>query len=253
MVVPIVFSALLGMVLGSFLSVVAHRVPRGQSIVSPRSRCPRCEVQIEARDNVPVLSYLLLRGRCRHCGAPIPARYPLLELGLGAAFVASLLVFWDEPFEVLLGWAFSMTLATVTLTDLELRLIPNAVLGVSAVAGLVLVALADPDSLPEHLIAGLAAAGLLLLVAMARPGGMGMGDVKLAGVMGLYLGRAVAPALLIAFLVGALYGVALIARHGAEARKSRVPFGPFLALGGIVALFVGDEIVDWYGDSFFDG
>jgi leader peptidase (prepilin peptidase)/N-methyltransferase len=253
MAVPIVFSALLGMVLGSFLSVVAHRVPLGLSIVAPRSRCPRCETQIAARDNVPVLSYVLLRGRCRHCGERIPARYPLIELGLGAAFVASLLVFQDESWEVLLGWAFSMTLATITLTDLEHRLIPNVVLLPSAAIALVLVGLGDADQLSEHLIAAAGAAGLLFLVALVKPQGMGMGDVKLAGVMGLYLGRAVAPALLIGFAVGALYGLALIARHGAEARRRKVPFGPFLALGGIAGLFVGDEIADWYVDSFFDG
>ena len=117
--------------------------------------------------------------------------------------------------------------------------------------GVALLVLGDRDALADHLIAAAAAFAALFLVALAYPRGMGMGDVKLAGVMGLYLGKAVAPALLIGFAVGALYGLALIARHGAEARKQAVPFGPFLALGGIVALFVGDEIVDWYVDSFF--
>ncbi len=251
MAVPIIFSALLGMALGSFLSVVAHRLPLGLSIVSPRSRCPQCETQIAARDNLPVLSYLLLRGRCRHCGERIPARYPLLELGLGAVFVASLLVFWDEPGEIVLAWAFAMTLATITLTDLEHRLIPNLVLIPSAAAGLLIIALSDSDGLPEHLIAAAAAFGALFLIALIKPQGMGMGDVKLAGVMGLYLGRAVAPALLFAFASGALFGLILIARHGPEARKHQVPFGPFLAFGGIVGLFVGDEIADWYTDGFF--
>lgn len=253
MAVPIIFSALLGMALGSFLSVVAHRVPLGLSIVAPRSRCPQCETQIAARDNLPVLSYLLLRGRCRHCGEQIPVRYPLIELGLGAVFIASLLIFWDEPGEIALAWVFAMTLATITLTDLEHRLIPNVVLIPSAIAGLLILALSDADRLPEHLIAAGAAFGALLLIALIKPQGMGMGDVKLAGVMGLYLGRAVAPALLIAFAAGALYGLILIARHGPEARKHQVPFGPFLALGGLAGLFVGDDIADWYTDSFFGG
>jgi leader peptidase (prepilin peptidase)/N-methyltransferase len=251
MAIQIVFMAVLGLVTGSFLSVVAHRVPLGESIVAPRSRCPNCGVQIAAYDNVPLFSFLALRGRCRHCEARVPLTYPLLEAGLAAVFVGLLLAFEGDGIEIALGAAFAATLATITLTDLEHRRIPNVVLIVSAVIGVALLALGDRDALADHLIAAAAAFAALFLVALAYPRGMGMGDVKLAGVMGLYLGKAVAPALLIGFAVGALYGLALIARHGAEARKQAVPFGPFLALGGIVALFVGDEIVDWYVDSFF--
>jgi leader peptidase (prepilin peptidase)/N-methyltransferase len=251
MAVQIVFMAVLGLVTGSFLSVVAHRVPLGESIVAPRSRCPNCGVQIAAYDNVPLFSFLALRGRCRHCEARVPLTNPLLEAGLAAVIVGLLLAFEGDGIEIALGAAFAATLATITLTDLEHRRIPNVVLIVSAVIGVALLALGDRDALADHLIAAAAAFAALFLVALAYPRGMGMGDVKLAGVMGLYLGKAVAPALLIGFAVGALYGLALIARHGAEARKQAVPFGPFLALGGIVALFVGDEIVDWYVDSFF--
>jgi leader peptidase (prepilin peptidase)/N-methyltransferase len=142
------------------------------------------------------------------------------------------------------------TLAAVTLTDLELRVIPNRILLASALAGLTISALADPAGLPERGIAAAAAGGLLLLAALAYPGGMGMGDVKLAALMGLYLGRAVAPALLVGLLSGALFGVGLMLREGAAARKRGVPFGPFLALGGVVGLLAGNQLLDWYLGTF---
>jgi len=239
-----------GAVTGSFLSVVAHRVPRGESIVGPRSRCASCNAQIAAYDNIPILSWVLLRGRCRNCGEWISARYPLIEIGTGLLFAVTALVFHDEPAQLALGLVFVATLAAITLTDLELRLIPNKVLIVSALAGVALAAGLDPSSLPERAIAAAAAGGLLFAVALAYPRGMGMGDVKLAAVMGLYLGRSVAPALLVAFAAGSLFGLALIARHGAAARKQAVPFGPFLALGGVVGLLAGDQIVDWYLGTF---
>ncbi len=207
--------------------------------------------QIAAYDNVPLFSYLALRGRCRHCSDHVPLTYPLLEAGLAAAFVGLLLAFGDGGVQIALGAAFLATLATITLTDLEHRIIPNKVLIVSAVVAAALLIAGDHAALGEHAIAAGAAFAVLFLVAIAYPKGMGMGDVKLAAVMGLYLGRAVAPAMLIAFAAGAIYGVALMARHGASARKSAVPFGPFLAFGGLVGLFAGDEIVDWYVDSFF--
>jgi len=239
-----------GLMAGSFVSVVAHRVPRGESIVGPRSRCPACGAQIAAYDNVPVVSWLLLRGRARCCGAAISPRYPLVELALGVLYVATMLVLWDDPAEVALGLVFVTTLATVTLTDLERRIIPNKVLLVAAVAGVAIVAATDPGSLPERTIAALAAGGLLFLAALAYPRGMGLGDIKLAAVMGLFLGRDVGPALLVALLSGSLVGLAMIARHGAAARKRAIPFAPFLALGGIVGLLAGDELVDWYLSAF---
>ncbi len=253
MAILIPFIGVLGLVLGSFLTVIAHRLPSEEPFAFDRSRCPDCGNQIAAYDNIPVLSWLLLRGRCRHCGEPISIRYPLAELALAAAFVGALIRFDGDPAEIALACVFSATLLTITLTDLEYRLIPNKVLIASLVIGAAIAIPTDPDGVPERVIAASAAFGALFLVAIAYPRGMGMGDVKLAGLMGFYLGRAVAPALLIGFLVGALWGLALIARHGAEARKQAVPFGPFLAFGGIVGLFAGDEIVDWYVDSFFDG
>jgi leader peptidase (prepilin peptidase)/N-methyltransferase len=239
-----------GLMAGSFVTVVAHRVPRGESIVGPRSRCPGCGAQIAAYDNVPVFSWLLLRGRARCCGTAISARYPLTELALGVLYAATVLVLWDDPAELALGLVFVTTLVAITLTDLERRLIPNRILIVAAVLGVAIAAATDPSSLPERAAAALAAGGLLFVAALAYPRGMGLGDVKLAAVMGLFLGRNVAAALLVALLSGSVVGLAMIARHGAAARKRAIPFGPFLALGGVVGLLAGDPLVDWYLSTF---
>src|SRR4051812_9181989 len=231
---------------GSFVPVVAPRVPRGESIVGPRSRCPACGIQIAAYDNVPVLSWLVLRGRARCCGAAISGRYPLTELALGLLYAATVLVLWEDPGEVALGLVFVTVLMAVTLTDLEQRGIPNKILIVGAGLALAIAAGADPASLPERALAAAAAGGLLFGAALAYPRGMGLGDVKLAATMGLFLGRNVGPAILVALLAGSLVGVAMIAREGAAARKKAIPFGPFLALGGVVGLLAGDQIVSWY-------
>jgi leader peptidase (prepilin peptidase) / N-methyltransferase len=239
-----------GLLAGSFVTVVAHRVPRGESIVGPRSRCPGCGAQIAAYDNVPVLSWLMLGARARCCGARISARYPLTELVVGAAYAATVLVLWGEATELVLGLVLVTTLAAVTLTDLERRIIPNRVLAVAAVLGVVIAALGDPGSLPERAIAAAAAGGLLFAAALLYPRGMGLGDVKLAALMGLYLGRDVGPALLVALLAGSAVGLAMVAREGSSARRKAIPFGPFLALGGLVGLLAGAPIVDWYLGTF---
>lgn len=235
---------------GSFATVVAHRVPRGESIVGPRSRCPGCGVQIAAYDNVPVLSWLALRARARCCGARISARYPLTELAVAAAYAATVLVLWGETTQLVLGLVLVTTLAVVTLTDLERRIIPNRVLAVAAVLGVAIAAVGDPGSLPERLIAAAAAGGLLFAAALLYPRGMGLGDVKLAAVMGLYLGRDVGPALLAALLAGSAVGLAMVAREGRSARRKAIPFGPFLALGALVGLLAGAPVVDWYLSTF---
>jgi len=239
-----------GLIVGSFITVVAHRVPRGESIVGPRSRCPGCGAQIAAYDNLPVVSWMLLRGRARCCGIAISPRYPLTELTLGALYAATVLVLWGDGGEVALGLVFVTTLLAVTLTDLEHRLIPNKILLVAAVLGAVLAAVTDPGSLPERIAAAAAGGGLLFLVALAYPRGMGLGDVKLVATMGLFLGRNVAPAIVVALLAGSLVGLMMIGRDGAAARKRAIPFGPFLALGGVVGLLAGDQIVDWYLGTF---
>jgi leader peptidase (prepilin peptidase) / N-methyltransferase len=246
MAVVLVFASLAGLVVGSFITVVAHRVPRGESVVAPRSRCVACGVQIAGYDNLPVASWLLLRGHSRCCGEPIAARYPLTELSLGGLYGLTVGVLWGDGTEVVLGLVFVTALLAVTLTDLERRIIPNKVLLVAAVLGVAVTAVGDPASLPERVAWAAAAGGLLFLVAFAFPQGMGLGDVKLAAVMGLFLGRNVAPAILVALLIGSLVGVALMVREGAAARKRAIPFGPFLALGGLFGLFFGDQLVDWY-------
>jgi leader peptidase (prepilin peptidase) / N-methyltransferase len=239
-----------GLIVGSFVTVVAHRVPRGESIVGPRSRCPGCGVQIAAYDNVPVFSWTFLRGRARCCGTAISARYPLTELALGLLYLATVLVLWDEPVQLALGLVFVTMLVAVTLTDLERRIIPNKILLAASAIGIAIVAVGDPGSLPERAAAAAAAGGLFFVAALAYPRGMGLGDVKLAATMGLFLGRDVAPAILVALLAGSAVGLAIIASQGASARKQAIPFGPFLAFGGMVGLLLGEQLIDLYLSTF---
>jgi leader peptidase (prepilin peptidase) / N-methyltransferase len=243
-------AALAGAMLGSFLTVVAHRVPRGESVVGGRSMCPTCGHQIAAYDNVPVLSWVTLRGRSRCCGQPISARYPLTEITLAALFLGVAIRFHGEPGQIAGALVFCSTLLAITLTDLERRIIPNRVLIVAAVLGLAIFGISDPSSLPERLACGLGAGGVLFVAALAYPGGMGMGDVKLAAVMGLFLGIEVIPALLIGLLAGSVVGIAMMIREGAAARKKAIPFGPFLALGGVTALFAGHALIELYLRTF---
>lgn len=251
MPVAIAFAAVLGLAVGSFLNVVVHRLPRQESLNHPRSHCPACGHPVRMRDNVPVLSWLLLRGRCRDCGSPIAVRYPLLELGTAVLWVAVVVVEWDDAARIALGLLLVTLMVAVVPIDLEHRLILNRLTypaaGLAVVLGLVL----DPGRVPEQLIAGAAAGAFFLAAALAKPGGMGLGDVKLATVMGLLLGRAVAPALFVALVTGVLVGGVVMARLGVRAgRRAKVPFGPFLAFGSLVGLFVGDSIVQSYLDGF---
>jgi leader peptidase (prepilin peptidase)/N-methyltransferase len=242
----VLIAFLAGLAVGSFATAVAHRLPRGISIAFARSECPACGAQIAAYDNVPVFSWVLLRGRARCCGARISPRYPLTELSVGALFAATVLVYRHDAAEAVIGLVFVSLLAVVTLTDLEQRIIPNKALIAGAMLCLAIALPTDLAGVPERLIAAAAAGGLFFLVALAYPAGMGLGDVKLAATMGLFLGRAVAPAILAALLAGSLVGFFLIARHGAGARKTAIPFGPFLALGGVIGLLVGDQLIDFY-------
>jgi leader peptidase (prepilin peptidase) / N-methyltransferase len=249
--VPIASLAFIGgMITGSFVGVVAHRIPRGLSIVGPRSECPSCGAQIAAYDNVPVVSWLFLRGHCRSCHARIPARYPLVELAVGGAFAATALVLRHDAAELVLGLVFVAILAAITLTDLERRVIPNTILLVGALIGVAIVAVTDPASLPERAAAAAGAGAFLLLFALIYPRGMGMGDVKLAAVMGLYLGVSVVPAMFVGILLGATVGASMLLSVGPEARKQPVPFGPFLAIGGLVGLLVGSQLIDAYLNTF---
>jgi leader peptidase (prepilin peptidase)/N-methyltransferase len=242
-------AAPLGLIIGSFLNVVAYRLPRGESIVKPRSRCTTCGNEVRALDNIPLLSWLALRGRCRHCSAQISARYPVVELVTGVVFALVALARGPHP-ELLLDLPFAAMLIAVANIDLEHRIVPNRILAPMAVWAIAASAVVQPGKLPELLIAGAAAFAFLLVAALVHPAGMGMGDVKLAGVMGLYLGLSVAPGMLIAFLTGSVVGLAILLRHGAGARKRGVPFAPFLALGGLVALVAGPELIDLYSRTF---
>ncbi|MGI8781380.1 MAG: prepilin peptidase, partial [Solirubrobacteraceae bacterium] len=201
---------------------------------------------IRARDNVPLLSWLALRGRCRDCGEPISPRYPLVE-ALTAALCVAVVLAQGADRDAWLGLAFVLLLVPIAFIDLDHRIIPNTLTALGAVVAVVLVATLQTHDLVEHLIAGVAAGGFLLVAAIAYPAGMGTGDVKPEGVMGFFLGRAVGPAMLIALVAGALVGIVVIRRHG---RKAGVPFGPFLAFGGVAGLFAGDAIADWYLDTF---
>jgi leader peptidase (prepilin peptidase) / N-methyltransferase len=242
----------LGALLGSFATALAHRLPRGENWITDRSKCPSCGEVIGARDNIPIASWMILRGKCRNCGEPISPRYVLAELTLGALFAATYLILGDDEIgEVLLGLVLCFVLVVITLTDLDLRIIPNKVVLAGSIAAVAIAAITFPETLDTRAIAAAIAGGIMFVIALAYPRGMGMGDAKLVGMMGLFLGRAIAPAALIGFLLGALVGVAMIARQGAAARRSKIPFGPFLAAGGILGLWFGEDMVDWYLDEFF--
>jgi leader peptidase (prepilin peptidase)/N-methyltransferase len=243
-------AGVLGLIFGSFLNVVAYRLPRGESLARPASRCPGCDAPIKPYDNVPVLSWLALRGRCRSCKAAIAWRYPLVELATALLLALTVVVIGPNE-NVWLGLAFVLLLVPVTVIDIDFRIIPNKLMILGTVVALAILALTRPGDIPEHLIAAVAAGGFLLTAAIAYPGGMGMGDVKLAFVMGLFLGRDVGVAMLAGLLAGSLIGAVVIARKGAkEGRKTAIPFGPFLALGGLVGLLAGEPVVDWYLRTF---
>ena len=250
MIALIVLAGVAGLLVGSFLNVVAYRLPLRESLVHPRSRCPECGEPVRPYDNVPVLSWLILRGRCRFCSTSISPQYPLVEATTAALYVAVAFTA-DDALHAALGLLLVTALVPITLIDLEHRLIPNRITAAAAVAAVVTILVFDPGFIVEAAVAAAAAGGCFLLVAIISPRGMGMGDVKLVAMLGLYLGRAIAPAIFIALVAGVVIGAAVIARVGmTEGRKTAVPFGPFLALGGLIAFFVGDAIVDAYTDRF---
>ena len=251
MVLAAVAALLGGLIIGSFLNVVAWRLPRGESLSHPGSHCPKCDTPIKPYDNVPLISWLLLRGRCRNCGEPISPRYPLVELTTGLLWAGVVLARYDDVPALVRGILLVTFLVPIALIDFDTRTIPNKLTLPAAVLALAVIVGLDLDFLVEALIAGAAGFAFFFLAVLAYPKGMGMGDVKLAGVLGLYLGRAVAPAIFIGLIAGVLVGGIVIARLGAkEGRRTKVPFGPFLALGGVIALFVGDALADSYASTF---
>ena len=236
-----------GLAIGSFLNVVAARVPLKRSIVKPGSACMSCGHELAWYENVPLLSYLALRGRCRGCGARIGLVYPAVELLTALLVGASFLAFgWSG--ESFVAAFFCATLVTVSATDLSHRIVPNVVVLPAAV--LVLVAMTVLEPSVEWALGAFGAALFLFLAALAYPKGMGMGDVKLALLLGAMLGRTAPVALMLGMLAALVPSIVLFVRHGSAARKMAIPLAPFLSLGGIVALFFGDELLDGYLSRF---
>jgi leader peptidase (prepilin peptidase) / N-methyltransferase len=232
-----------GLAVGSFLNVVAARVPLRRSIVSPPSACMSCGERIAWYDNLPLASYAALRGRCRRCGTRIPFLYPAVEL-VTALLVAGCALAFGLSARFAIGAAFCAVLVALSAIDLEHRIIPNRIVVPAAAVALVAQTLLEPR--PEWGLAALGASGFLFAAALAYPAGMGMGDVKLALLMGAVLGRNVSVALMVGMLAGMVPGLYLLARHGKAGRKMGIPFGPFLAFGSVVALFWGDALLHAY-------
>lgn len=231
-----------GLAVGSFLNVVASRVPLRLPIGTSRSRCLSCDTEIAWYDNVPLLSYLVLRGRCRSCAAGIPFRYPVVE-GLSALLVGGCVLRFGLTLDALLASLFCLVLVVLSAIDVEHRIVPNRIVVPSAAVALAGMTALHPS--PEWAIGAVAASGGLLLAALAYPRGMGMGDVKLCLLLGAMLGRSVAVAIAIG-MVSALLPAVVAAIQGRPVRKLKVPFVPFLAFGSVVALFWGDRLLDAY-------
>jgi leader peptidase (prepilin peptidase)/N-methyltransferase len=239
-----------GMVIGSFLNVCIYRLPVARSIVRPRSQCPQCGHPIRARDNIPVLSYLMLRGRCRDCGVRIPLRYPLVEI-LSATFAAMAVARFGLGWQAALVFALIAALLVITFIDLDHRIIPDAITLPGIPIGLAASFAPGLISPSESLIGILAGGGSLFLVAwgyqlITQREGMGGGDIKLLAMIGAFMGwKGVLFTIFVASLTGTLAGMALICHRRGD-MKLAVPFGPFLAVGAIAYLFIGPELWSWY-------
>ena len=229
--------------IGSFLNVVAARVPLQRSVVSPASACMQCGTELAWYDNIPVVSWLLLRGRCRTCGTGISWRYPAVELAT-ALLVAACWWKFGVSWDAAIASFYCAVLVVLSAIDIDRRIVPNKIVLPAAVIVLVAQTLVHPSL--EWLLAGLGASLFLFLAALAYPRGMGMGDVKLALLLGFMTGRTVPIALFLGMVSALVPSAVLFARHGSKARKMAIPFAPFLALGGVLALFWGHAILDWY-------
>jgi leader peptidase (prepilin peptidase)/N-methyltransferase len=243
-----------GLVVGSFMTVAVHRLPKGESVVSPRSRCPSCGAEIGARDNIPVLSWLLLQGRCRRCGERISVEYPLVELAT-AGLVVLAAIRYPNPWHAVLVGGLLALMPGIALIDLRHRIIPNRLMYPSLLVFPVVIVLArfvGEAADPARAGIGLLLYGGILFVVAVVSGGMGMGDVKLAALIGLVLGslglRFVGVAAGAAVALGGLGG--LVALAMGRGRKSAIPFGPYLAAGAVVAGLWGEEIASWYIGRF---
>ena len=229
--------------LGSFLNVVVARVPARRSILRPASSCASCSTEIIWRDNIPVLSYLLLGGRCRHCEARISPVYPVVEV-VTAVLVVACFAVWGATPQAVLSAGFCAVLVALSVIDLRHRIVPNRIVLPAAAATLVAHTMIDPS--PAWAAWALIASGGLFLVVLANPKGLGMGDVKLALLLGAMLGAAVTVALLVGLLAALVPAAVFVSRHGTAARKMSVPLVPFFAVGAVLALFFGDVLLDAY-------
>jgi len=238
-------AGLIGLAVGSFWTVVVWRWPRGESVVTPRSHCTGCQRTLDARELVPVGSWLWQRGRCRGCGSTIHWRYPAIEAAT-ALLAAGAIAHFGPTVTGLAAALLGIVLVPVVVIDLEYKLIPDVIVLPAAALGLALAIAAHPHRWWVPVLAALGAGGFLFVIWLVFPAGMGLGDAKFALLLGAVLGLSVIPAMGVAFAAGALIGIAMIARHGAAARKTAVPFGPFLATGAVVGLVWGPAIVDWY-------
>jgi leader peptidase (prepilin peptidase)/N-methyltransferase len=248
-VLVIVIAAVYGLLIGSFVNAWSYRLPRGISIARGRSFCPHCQAQIRAGDNIPLVSWILLHGRCRSCGGHISLRYPLVE-ALTAVLFAAVAALDGLSWLLIPHLLFVAVLVLVSEVDVEEQIIPDVIILPAAAVGLALMIALRPGKWVEWLVAGVGASVFLFVVAevyrrVRGVTGMGMGDVKMALCMGFYLGIAVVPALFIAFVAGAVGGLVLIVAGG-RSGKTAIPFGPFLAAGAVVALFAGRPLIHVY-------
>lgn len=235
---------ILGMVIGSFLNVVIHRLPEGSSLVSPGSHCPRCQSPIRWYHNVPVLSWIVLRGHCKDCGEPISWRYPAVEFLTGLLFLAAYLAHGTTVYTAVI-MAFFAALVAITFIDIDHFRIPDKIVLPGTIAALAASVAIDPRRWWVYLVAALGGSLFLLVLGLVWKGGMGMGDVKMALMMGAVLGSSTIVALFVAFLTGGVGGALLIA-FGIKSRKDRIPFGPYLAFGSAVAGLFGRQMLDSY-------
>ena len=234
-----------GLAIGSFLNVVASRLPLQRSSASGRSACMSCDTPIRAYDNLPLISYAILRGRCRACGVRIPVRYPIVE-ALTAALIVACGLRFGLTADALVAAFFCAVLVVISAIDIERRIVPNRIVLPATVVVLIAQTLLHPSV--EWVLAALAAALFLFLPALVYPAGLGMGDVKLALLLGAMLGVEVGVAMMVGLLAAFVPSIVLLAVKGKAARKMALPFAPFLAAGGLFALFAGEPVLDWYLD-----
>lgn len=240
--------AVAGLIIGSFLNVVIYRIPRKLSLVRPGSHCPECKEKIKFYDNIPLLSYLVLKGRCRYCSARIPIKYPLIEIATAVFFIANY-VFFGLTFMTLLGTIFCCILIIVTMIDIEFRIIPNVLILPALVIGLLINIFLVKEVWWKPLAFSAGSFVFMLIIHLIYPKGMGLGDVKFSAVLGAFLSQAVVVGLFLGFLFGSLFGLVMIIVKKRRLKQT-IPFGPFLSLGSLFALFWGRYILKWYL-SFF--